>query len=793
MQLERINVYSNEATGGRYVPRNILMDLEPGTMDSVRSGPFGQIFRPDNFVFGQSGAGNNWAKGHYTLTTTTMTRCETATARAVALFMLCSAGMILVNKQLVRSIALPLTILLCQMLFASVALGGWLALKHRAAPRAATATIPWPDVLRWARVVPPLFAVVLASGILALRNASVGALVVGRNVSPLIALALEASVLSQEGRPRASALSAREWAALLCSLVGAALYVHADLGHGTSDAGLALIALNALAVVVERLVQRHLLAVAPVALGRPALLLINNACGAVFVALMVSFAPWGPNYRPEARSYCTVTRADPSFFVLLGVSMPMGVAIGWAGLRAQQHISATGMLVVTNSNKVIVVLAAALLFDETRTPLAILGAALALLGGAAYAHFSTSPAPPSSHPASTASTRGAWIEEPEVDEPESDDEKLQQKEVFRRVAMAVAMAGVGLLVVYPNFARPSWTVNSLVAIEELAQTPECRRTYSPRPGFGKRVDEVSGPPPSHATRVACMSIIPPRLQSTRDPVRSLLYDQRVPLDALIVTMPLLFVRGAQSESYQDVPRWIANDTRVVVQRLSVDGGPSDKLTGCLFAMERVGPERGWEPDATYITITDDDYIRPATWHDHLARMSEPGVVAGIVVSGDLRCSEASPTHPVVDVGGDEAAEIVMGCKGFVVAWSDVGPARDFGDFSRCFDVACRRTDDILIAHYLAHVRGLKVRAWTFPTDEAQQEVKGRTRAVTQFSGLNNYDFGRRDALNNHCDSYIQKVVNVDTVTRKGGEALQLARTPRPRCKISRSRREIGPN
>eukprot|EP01068_Selenidium_serpulae_P007457 Selendium_serpulae@DN4715_c0_g1_i1.p1 len=66
LQLERINVFYNEATGGRYVPRAILMDLEPGTMDSVRAGPFGQLFRPDNFVFGQSGAGNNWAKGHYT-------------------------------------------------------------------------------------------------------------------------------------------------------------------------------------------------------------------------------------------------------------------------------------------------------------------------------------------------------------------------------------------------------------------------------------------------------------------------------------------------------------------------------------------------------------------------------------------------------------------------------------------------------------------------------------------------------------------------------------------------------
>merc|ERR1712038_169776 len=66
LQLERINVYYNEASGGKYVPRAVLVDLEPGTMDSVRSGPFGQVFRPDNFVFGQSGAGNNWAKGHYT-------------------------------------------------------------------------------------------------------------------------------------------------------------------------------------------------------------------------------------------------------------------------------------------------------------------------------------------------------------------------------------------------------------------------------------------------------------------------------------------------------------------------------------------------------------------------------------------------------------------------------------------------------------------------------------------------------------------------------------------------------
>jgi tubulin beta len=63
LQLERINVYFNEAGANKYVPRAVLIDLEPGTGDAIRSGPFGKLFRPDNIVNGQSGAGNNWAKG----------------------------------------------------------------------------------------------------------------------------------------------------------------------------------------------------------------------------------------------------------------------------------------------------------------------------------------------------------------------------------------------------------------------------------------------------------------------------------------------------------------------------------------------------------------------------------------------------------------------------------------------------------------------------------------------------------------------------------------------------------
>eukprot|EP00456_Euglypha_rotunda_P010453 TRINITY_DN12634_c0_g1_i1.p1 TRINITY_DN12634_c0_g1~~TRINITY_DN12634_c0_g1_i1.p1 ORF type:complete len:108 (+),score=20.63 TRINITY_DN12634_c0_g1_i1:33-356(+) len=47
LQLSKIDVYFNEATGGRYVPRSVMMDLEPGTMDACRTSTYGKIFAPE--------------------------------------------------------------------------------------------------------------------------------------------------------------------------------------------------------------------------------------------------------------------------------------------------------------------------------------------------------------------------------------------------------------------------------------------------------------------------------------------------------------------------------------------------------------------------------------------------------------------------------------------------------------------------------------------------------------------------------------------------------------------------
>ena len=46
-QLDRINVFYHEASGGKYVPRAVLFDLEPCVINAVRSSPPGQPREPE--------------------------------------------------------------------------------------------------------------------------------------------------------------------------------------------------------------------------------------------------------------------------------------------------------------------------------------------------------------------------------------------------------------------------------------------------------------------------------------------------------------------------------------------------------------------------------------------------------------------------------------------------------------------------------------------------------------------------------------------------------------------------
>jgi hypothetical protein len=45
-QLDRTGAFSHEASGGKYVPRTALFDLQPGVIGAARALPLGELFRP---------------------------------------------------------------------------------------------------------------------------------------------------------------------------------------------------------------------------------------------------------------------------------------------------------------------------------------------------------------------------------------------------------------------------------------------------------------------------------------------------------------------------------------------------------------------------------------------------------------------------------------------------------------------------------------------------------------------------------------------------------------------------
>ena len=63
---DRKDVFFYQSDDDRYVPRALLIDLEPRVVNKLaHAGPYRQLFNPENVFVAQEGggAGNNWASG----------------------------------------------------------------------------------------------------------------------------------------------------------------------------------------------------------------------------------------------------------------------------------------------------------------------------------------------------------------------------------------------------------------------------------------------------------------------------------------------------------------------------------------------------------------------------------------------------------------------------------------------------------------------------------------------------------------------------------------------------------
>lgn len=59
--------FFSESGSGKRVPRAVFVDLEPTVIDEVRTGPYRQLFHPEQLITGNEDAANNYARGHYTV------------------------------------------------------------------------------------------------------------------------------------------------------------------------------------------------------------------------------------------------------------------------------------------------------------------------------------------------------------------------------------------------------------------------------------------------------------------------------------------------------------------------------------------------------------------------------------------------------------------------------------------------------------------------------------------------------------------------------------------------------
>ena len=227
-------------------------------------------------------------------------------------------------------------------------------------------------VLRWASVVPPLFVIMLVTSMLALKKASMGAFIVVRNLSPLIALPLETVCTGERIEYNAHIVLS-----LIAVLVGVVTYVSRDIR--STPAGFFFMIVNIMSGITERMLQRKMLAVEPIDVNKPGLMLINNAISLILMVPLLAFSE-----EPSKWPHFWQKKTEQSIAVIL-LSCVNGIAISWAGMNCQTYVTATTFSVLTNMNKFIVIGVGIVWFREVGSVWALIGCVLALVGGVGYA------------------------------------------------------------------------------------------------------------------------------------------------------------------------------------------------------------------------------------------------------------------------------------------------------------------------------------------------------------------------------------------------------------------------
>ncbi|XP_064402384.1 tubulin gamma-2 chain-like [Halichondria panicea] len=76
--IDRKDVFFYQADDEHYIPRVVLLDLEPRVIHGILTSPYAKLYNQENIYTSShgGGAGNNWASGHSQFSEHNYTICD---------------------------------------------------------------------------------------------------------------------------------------------------------------------------------------------------------------------------------------------------------------------------------------------------------------------------------------------------------------------------------------------------------------------------------------------------------------------------------------------------------------------------------------------------------------------------------------------------------------------------------------------------------------------------------------------------------------------------------------------
>jgi len=290
-------------------------------------------------------------------------------AMAAASWATCSISMTLLNKVAVGRSHAPIAVVIVQML-ATVGMA------------AGSKNVHFGNGWRlWALAVPPLFALMMVTSMIALQYVTVGTFVVVRNLGPIVTLLIE-SVMH---KPETLTFDWRSAGATGAIALGVFIYEAKEIRFSEirfSGVGLIFLIANLGSSCAERMMQRHLLAVREVDVSKPALMILNNGLGALFSMLVLIIA--SPQ---EMHSLYHALKFKRGTGISLVASCVVGCLISYAGLWLQRLVTATSFMVLGSFTKMIVIAYGIVMLGDSHGFVSVFGAVLSLAGSYAYSRI----------------------------------------------------------------------------------------------------------------------------------------------------------------------------------------------------------------------------------------------------------------------------------------------------------------------------------------------------------------------------------------------------------------------